>query len=200
MIPLKYRERLPSYWYENTVAEYHYEGAGSEMDRGKQAIIDLGNQFLLPYATYSLDVWDWIFFGQVQRGTNQKRRDDIKKKYLSKARFTLTTLRTIGAMAGALRRVSEDFPNKRIYFDFEAIAPLDLESLYADFERIRPVHVNSSPGVTLASRVRLTMASCLTTGEQITVYPWSETKLQGQGTVKFGIGYQTTETVSVYPA
>ncbi|EMT54226.1 hypothetical protein I532_01430 [Brevibacillus borstelensis AK1] len=200
MIPLKYRERLPSYWYENTVAEYHFEGAGSEMDSGKQAIIDLGNQFLLPYATYSLDVWDWIFFGQVQRGTNQKRRDDLKKKYLSKARFTLTTLRTIGAMAGALRRVSEDFPNKRIYFDFEAIAPLDLESLYADFERIRPVHVNSSPGVTLASRVRLTMASCLTTGEQITVYPWSETKLQGQGTVKFGIGYLTTETVSVYPA
>lgn len=63
MIPLKYREILPPYWYENHVAMFHFEGAGNETDYQKAVIQELGKQFALPYATYSLDVWEWIFFG-----------------------------------------------------------------------------------------------------------------------------------------
>jgi hypothetical protein len=63
MIPERYRKMLPPYWYENHVAMYHFEGGGAELGRQKEKIKELGNQFLLPYATYSLDVWEWIYFG-----------------------------------------------------------------------------------------------------------------------------------------
>ncbi len=63
MIPLKYQRKLPLYWYENQVAEMHFEGAGSETDHQTDKIRQMGRQYLLPFATYSLDVWEWIYFG-----------------------------------------------------------------------------------------------------------------------------------------
>ncbi|MED4581887.1 hypothetical protein P9578_03740 [Brevibacillus choshinensis] len=68
MIPERYRRMLPPQWYENNVAELHFEGTGGEVDQQTLKIKDLGNQFLLPYATFSLDVWEWIYFGGESSG------------------------------------------------------------------------------------------------------------------------------------
>jgi hypothetical protein len=146
MIPERYREQLPPYWYENEVAEYHFTAMGEETDCQMEKIRELGRQFLLPYATYGLDVWDWIFFGDTQIGTIEQRRADIRKKNFAKARFTLETLRAIGQMGGKLEKITENFANKEIWFEFSD-APVNLAQLSQDFERIRPVHVKRCQAV-----------------------------------------------------
>lgn len=147
MIPAHYREKLPPYWYENEVAEYHFEGAGGESAFQSEKIAELGKQFLLPYATYSLDVWDWLFFGETKLGTKEERREAIRRKNLAKSRFTLQTLYSIGRAAGNLLEISEDFARKEITFQFSDSQPVKLLTLTRDFERIRPVHVIGSQSV-----------------------------------------------------
>ncbi|MED0735680.1 hypothetical protein [Aneurinibacillus thermoaerophilus] len=63
MIPLRYREILPSYWYENEAAIYHFEAAKTALDTEEQQTDEWSKQFLLPSATYGLDIWEWIYFG-----------------------------------------------------------------------------------------------------------------------------------------
>ncbi|MGO0061839.1 hypothetical protein ACTID9_17730 [Brevibacillus fluminis] len=143
MILERYRQMLPPYWYENDVAEYHFEGAGGESEYQSAAIQELGSQFLVPYATYGLDVWDWIYFGDTQLGSDEQRRAAIRKKSLAKSRFTLATLQTLGNMAGTLKLVEEDYLKKEIVFHFELNEiVMNLGRLAEDFEAIRPVHVN----------------------------------------------------------
>lgn len=141
MISERYRQALPPYWYENAVAEYHFEGAGGESDYQAETIQELGKQFLVPYATYGLDVWDWIYFGDTQLGSYEQRRTAIRKKNLAKARFTIATLKTMGNAVGKLLRINEDFQNKEILFEFAASSPVKITAFLEDFERIRPVHV-----------------------------------------------------------
>lgn len=189
MIPFKYRSKLPPYWYENTVAELHFEGAGGEADYQEEKMKEIGNQFLLPYATYALDVWEWIYFGgdgatdvggiidqslyfdgqanfdgrylfsglpavinenptpdaepqPDQPKTMEERRAAIRLKYAGKSRFTLRTLRLIGAEAGNLERVVEDFQNKQIHFRFKGTEPVNTDKLIRSVQRLRPVHVS----------------------------------------------------------
>lgn len=188
MIPLKYRRKLPPQWYENQVAELHFEGAGSAIDYQEEKIREQGQQYLLPYATYSLDIWEWIFFGGpgidfggvIDRSlyfdgqanfdgsylfsglsvlndhqsapepdpegpkTIEERRAAIRIKYAGKSRFTLRTLKLIGAEAGRLERVVEDFQNKQIHFRFRPGEPVNTVRLIRDVQRLRPVHVNKN--------------------------------------------------------
>jgi hypothetical protein len=150
MIPLKYRQLLPPYWYENTAAFYHFSAAGEESDWQHESIKELGKQFRLAEATYGLDVWDWIYFGDKQLGTYERRREEIRKKNLAKANFTLEVLEAIGRTAGVLKRVSEHFGSKEIWFEFDAGYPVNAIQLSKDFERIRPVHVKR--GLTVADQ------------------------------------------------
>lgn len=144
MIPLRYREQLPPYWYENQVAETHFVAAGGEFDYQKEKSKDIANQFLLPYATWGLDIWDWIYFGDNQLGSYAERRENIRKKNLAKAKFTISTLTALGNTVGKLRGIREDFANKEIVFEFDALQPVNAVQLSKDFAKIRPVHVKRS--------------------------------------------------------
>lgn len=144
MIPLKYRELLPPYWYENEVAETHFLAAGQENTFQKEKIQDVGRQFLLPQATYSLDIWDWIYFGETQVGSFEERRLNIIRKRLSSLPFTLETLRSIGKEAGDLTGIEEDFLRKEITFHFKNTRTVHVTQLLEDIEAIRPVHVKKA--------------------------------------------------------
>ncbi|MED1915659.1 DUF2313 domain-containing protein [Bacillus thuringiensis] len=141
MIPLQYRQKLPPYWYENHVAEIHFEASGEEMDYQKEKSEDLTKQFLLPYATWGLDVWDWMYFGDKQSGSYEERRANIRSKVLAKSRFTLRTLEKLGQNAGKLENVTEDFAKKAIRYRFNASQPIQLGHLTQAFQKIRPIHV-----------------------------------------------------------
>ncbi|QDS35824.1 putative phage tail protein [Brevibacillus brevis] len=141
MIPLRYKRKLPPYWYENYVAEIHFEASGEEMDYQKEKREDIAKQFLLPYATWGLDIWDWMYFGEKQSGNYEKRRANIRSKVLAKARFTLDTLQKLGQSAGNLESVTEDFVNKAIRYRFNTSQPIQLNQLTQDFQKIRPIHV-----------------------------------------------------------
>jgi len=43
MIPLRYREKLPPYWYENEVAETHFVATGGEVDYQREKSKDIAN-------------------------------------------------------------------------------------------------------------------------------------------------------------
>jgi len=141
MIPLKYRQALPPYWYEIDMADRHFSVMEEEMGGREKTIDDLGSQFMLQRATWALSLWEWIYFQAMQSGTDVQRREAILKKKLANKPFKLPVLRALGSQYGKLLRVSEDFIAKEILFSFSAEKPIDLKRLYEDFEYIRPVHI-----------------------------------------------------------
>ena len=144
MIPLRYREMLPPHMYEIDMAERHFGVMELVVDEREKSIDDLGNQFVLQRATWSLPIWEWIYFRQEQIGTLEQRRDAIRRKRWAKRPFTLSTLRLIGRKYGNLLDVQENFLKKTILFVYAVDAPLDVKSLMEDFEYIRPVHINKA--------------------------------------------------------
>ncbi|QRG65238.1 hypothetical protein [Brevibacillus choshinensis] len=142
MILEKYRSMLPPYWYENQVADYHFEAAESEMVEQIAKIEQLRNQFFPMTATYSLDVWDWIYFGTKQFTPDVQRRQAIKEKYWSRVSFTPAVLRNLGLDASTLKVVTmeEVFATKRIRYTFKQKDMVDVSKLVKSFEKIRPVH------------------------------------------------------------
>lgn len=118
MIPQRYCEMLPPYWYENHVADTHFQATGGEIDYQKEKSKDVQNQFLLPYATWGLDIWDWMFFGYKQQGTDEGRRLAIRRKNLAKSKFTIPNLMLMGKLAGDIVQIHEDFINKMMTFEF----------------------------------------------------------------------------------
>ncbi|MET3288375.1 UNVERIFIED_CONTAM: hypothetical protein ABID98_000945 [Brevibacillus sp. OAP136] len=190
MIPLRYRERMPPYWYENRVAAYFFEAAGGESQGQKEKILELGKQWLLPYATYSFGVWDWLFFGDNQVGTIEQRRLNIKKKLLAKAQFTKTTLMMMAQEAGKLLGIEEDYRNKEILFTFTTSEPIQLSSFLESFEKIRPVHVKragtvagtSVEPIQVQTTFRTSQVDYLSCG---TFFCGNDYPEQGEGSTKF---------------
>ncbi|KAF6561994.1 DUF2313 domain-containing protein [Paenibacillus sp. EKM202P] len=164
MIPLRYREMLPPHMYEIDMAERHFGVMELVVDEREKSIDDLGNQFILQRATWSLPIWEWIYFRQEQIWTLEQRRDAIRRKRWAKRPFTLPTLRLIGNKYGKLLDIQEDFLTKQIRFVYSVDSALDIKSLMEDFEYIRPVHINKAlPSFNIAfhhtfqihSRIRL---------------------------------------------
>jgi hypothetical protein len=144
MIPLRYRQMLPPHMYEIDMAERHFGVMELVVDDREKSIDDLGNQFILQRATWSLPIWEWIYFHQEQTGPLEQRRDAIRRKRWAKRPFTLPTLRLIGRKYGKLLDVQEDFLKKTILFVYAVDTPLNIKSLMEDFEYIRPVHINKA--------------------------------------------------------
>jgi hypothetical protein len=142
MILEKYRKMLPPYWYENKIAEYHFEAADLETAEQLRKINELRDQFFPMTATYSLDVWDWIYFGRKQFTPDDQRRQAIKEKYWSRVSFTPEVLRNLGLDASTLKIVTmeEVFATKRIRYTFKQEDTVDLNNLVNSFEKIRPIH------------------------------------------------------------
>lgn len=144
MIPERYRRMLPPQWYENDVAEYHFGGSEAVIDAFNLQREDILQQFSPWSATWGLDIWDRIYFGNKQLQSIEERRKNIKRKHWARLPFTLPVLKAMGQAAGKLEKVTEDFLNKEIVFEFSVEKPVNVVGLSKDFEGIRPVHVNSS--------------------------------------------------------
>lgn len=147
MIPLRYREVLPPYWYEIDMAERHFSVMEEAMNGREKITNELRDQFILQRATYALEVWEWIYFRKVQTGSFEERREAIRKKRWAKQPFKLPVLRLMGSQSGKLLDVTEDFLKKEVLFEYAADEAINLIHLYRDFEYIRPVHVNRAVAV-----------------------------------------------------
>ncbi|MEC0125356.1 putative phage tail protein [Paenibacillus pabuli] len=157
MIPVRYREVLPPYWYENEVAGWHFGVMEEEIDLREKKMDELVDQFLLQRATWGLGLWEWIYFRTEQVGSLANRREAIRRKRLAKKPFKLPILRQIGSQYGKLLKVTEEFLAKEIHFEYDAGAPINLAGLFADFEYIRPVHINRGVPVVQAPKSTITM-------------------------------------------
>jgi len=144
MIPERYRQMLPPYWYENTVAEYHFAGAGDEVDSFSRQREDVLKQFNSWSATWGLDIWDWIYFGRTQALPLEERRKNIQRQHWAKLGFTPNVLRAIGLSASTLKNVKmvEDFLGKVIHYVYPIEDQFDTKHAVQSVERIRPVHCN----------------------------------------------------------
>lgn len=144
MIPERYRTMLPPYWYENTVAQYHFEGAGTEVDVFDQQRENVLQQFAPWSATWGLDVWDWIYFGWKQSLPLEERRKNIQRQHWAKLGFTPSVLRAIGLNASTLKKVQmvEDFDKKLIHYVYPVEDQFDTNHAVQSVETIRPVHCN----------------------------------------------------------
>jgi hypothetical protein len=144
MIPERYRQKLPPYWYENKVAEYHFEGAAAAIDTFAAQREDVEAQFSPLAATWGLDVWDWIYFGQKQSLPIEERRKNIQRKHWARLGFTPSVLRAIGLSASTLKNVQmvEDFYGKVIHYVYPIEDLFDTRHAVQSVEKIRPVHCN----------------------------------------------------------
>ncbi|ASA21949.1 DUF2313 domain-containing protein [Paenibacillus donghaensis] len=141
MIPLRYREMLPPYWYEIDMADRHFSVMKQEMDSRLQTIDDLSNQFILQRSTWALWIWEWVYFRKTQEGSDDERREAIRRKRWGDRPFKLPLLRDLGNQHGKLLNVSEDFLAKEIHYEFSLTQPFNMAGLQADFEYVRPVHI-----------------------------------------------------------
>ena len=144
MIPERYRQMLPPQWYENKVAEYHFEGAATAVDAFAAEREDVLRQFHPWTATWGLDVWDWIYFGQKQLLGVEERRKNIRQKHWAYLGFTPSVLRAIGYSSSAFKRVRmiEDFEKKVIRYVYPVEDRFDTKNAVQAVEKIRPVHCN----------------------------------------------------------
>ncbi|WP_289137889.1 putative phage tail protein [uncultured Brevibacillus sp.] len=142
MIPERYKRMLPPQWYENKLAEYHFEGATAAVDVQEVKRLDIERQFFPLSATWGLDIWEWIYFGKKQLLSIEERRKNIQSQHWAKLPFTMPVLKSLGMTVGQLLSVSEDFASKEIVFSFHQDKPVDSLALHHIFERMRPVHVN----------------------------------------------------------
>lgn len=122
MIPLRYREMLPPYWYEIDMADRHFSVFEKEMDDRLKTIDDLGNQFILRRSTWALWIWDWVYFRKTQSGSDDERREAIRRKRWGHRAFRLPVLRDIGNQHGKLLSVSEDFWPRRYNLNFRFLS------------------------------------------------------------------------------
>ncbi|UOK65373.1 hypothetical protein MT997_14110 [Paenibacillus sp. OVF10] len=157
MIPVRYREVLAPYWYENEVAGWHFGVMEEEIDLRAEKMSELVNQFLLQRSTWGLDLWEWIYFRTEQVGPLANRREAIRRKRLAKKPFKLPILRQLGAQYGKLLQVKEEFLAKEIHFEYEGSSPINMAGLFTDFEYIRPVHINRAVPVAKTTTPAITM-------------------------------------------
>ncbi|WP_103110781.1 DUF2313 domain-containing protein [Brevibacillus reuszeri] len=144
MIPERYRRMLSPQWYENEVAEYHFEGTGSTVDAFNVQREDLLRQFSPWSATWALDVWDWIYFGKKQLLSTEERRKNIQQKHWAYLGFTPSVLRAIGYNSSLFKQVQmvEDFDKKVIRYVYPIEDRFDTKNAVQAVEKIRPVHCN----------------------------------------------------------
>ncbi|MED1954898.1 hypothetical protein [Brevibacillus centrosporus] len=144
MIPERYRKMLPPQWYENKVAEYHFEGTSTAIDSHAVKRQDMELQFLPLSATWGLDVWDWIYFGKKQLLSIEERRKNIQQKHWAYLGFTPSVLRAIGLSSSSFKnvRMAEDFTQKVIRYVYQIEDSFDTKNAVQAVERIRPVHCN----------------------------------------------------------
>ncbi|AWP25402.1 putative phage tail protein [Paenibacillus sp. Cedars] len=159
MIPVRYREVLPPFWYENEMAGWHFSVMEEEIDSREKKMDDLVNQFLLERATWGLGLWEWIYFRAEQLGAIEQRREAIRRKRLAKNPFKLPILRQLGAQYGKLLQVKEEFLAKEIHFVYDSSSPISFEGLFGDFEYIRPVHINRAVPVAKAPTSTITLTA-----------------------------------------
>lgn len=146
MIPVRFREALPPYWYENEVAGWHFGVMEEEINLREQKMNDLVDQFILKRATWGIGIKEWVYFRAEQLGTFEQRREAIRRKRLAKKPFKLPILHSLASPHGDLIQVKEDFIGKTITFQYTLDTNVNYEviykALFTDFEYIRPVHVN----------------------------------------------------------
>ncbi|MEY8748635.1 hypothetical protein AB9M62_57280 [Bacillales bacterium AN1005] len=159
MIPVRYREVLPPYWYENEVAVWHFSAMEEEINLREQKMNDLVNQFLLQRATWGLGIKEWIYFREERTGSLANRREAIRRKRLAKKPFKLPILRQIGSQYGKLLQVREEFLAKEIHFEYDSSSPINMAGLFGDFEYIRPVHINRAVPVVQAPKSTITLGA-----------------------------------------
>lgn len=144
MIPERYRRMLPPQWYENEVAEYHFEGAGAAVDGFDAQREDLLQQFSPWSATWGLDVWDWVYFGKKQPFSVEERRKNIQQQHWSYLGFTPSVLRAIGLSSSVFKQVQmvEDYAKKVIRYVYPIEDQFDTKNAVHAVERIRSIHCN----------------------------------------------------------
>lgn len=144
MILEKYRKMLPPYWYENRVAEYHFEGAATPVDHYSEKRDELNQQLFPLSATWGLDYWDWIYFGKKQSSNLTQRRKNIQQQHWAYLGFAPEVLRAIGIASSEGKKVEmiEDFPNKLIRYVYPIEDQFDIRHAMSSVEKIRPVHCN----------------------------------------------------------
>lgn len=144
MILEKYRRELPPYWYENRVAEYHFEGATTPVEHYAEKRDDLRKQLFPLSATWGLDYWDWIYFGKKQSSGLEQRRKNIQQQHWAYLGFAPEVLRAIGFASSESKRVEmiEDCSHKLIRYVYPMEDRYDTQHTVTAVENIRPVHCN----------------------------------------------------------
>lgn len=142
IVPLKYRERIPQFYYEDKLFAALFDAVDPEITLHEERGKDIALQFHLQKVTWGLPVWEKIHNIKPATSDPVERRRAIEEKENAKLPFKPEVLRSVANSASKLKtaEIEEDFARQIIRFIFQLEDTVDIVWLRKMYEKMRSIH------------------------------------------------------------
>ncbi|WP_142976010.1 YmfQ family protein [Clostridium botulinum] len=197
-------KQITPMYQDSKIEKAIYQAIGNEFDNAEYLINELLLQLFPQTATWGLVLWEQ----RVGLNTNlsetleQRRRKVITKL---QTRYPITPLamaNILKSYTGADINIVENVSpyTFKIKLTGKEGFPSSLNNLYKKGKKIKPSHLSVEYDLISITQSKIFLGTCMTLGEEITVYPWSPQNIQSIGSVNLALGNNTgTEEITVYP-
>ena len=192
------RAVTPIYTDEYQLAVFNANGLIMEEVQG--IANKLSMEVLINNATWSLPYWESLF--RIKPRDNQTIRQRRRAVVLRMNEYFPVTRRRMESIVDTFTENGGTVINdKRGDYIFDVIlknsGAIDFLAMIAAIEEAKPAHLDYE--ITQENHSSMFFASAFLSGEEITVYPWSQKNLETKGTYTLGSASQSIETITIYP-
>ena len=190
---------LPIYHHDAYMLHI-FAANGKELDDLWKTVKSVREQVYPQFASWSLSYWEqWLGLSNGKGLSIEERRKRIivfLNTYfpVNKERVEMVA----SAAAGVKVTIEENIDDYVFRINLNKAAEnVDFPKLIHEVNKIKPAHLGYRITQHLSGKMHL--ASAMLFGEEVTVYPWRNTKLETKGYARFGTASRSLETISIYP-
>jgi hypothetical protein len=159
------------------------------------------NSFLISLELDGIERWEKIYDLE-PLGSFEMRRNAIIAYSQGRGKLSSTKIKNMAYSYGA-ERVTVRFNKDKSTLEVETFFPngvyLELNMFLEILEELKPARLMINYKAVSERRDTIHIASCLVSGEEITVYPWSVDEIISKGEINIGLIVQDTELMTLYP-
>lgn len=197
------KDYLPLFISENNEFSAIYDILQSEIDELKIESDDLRKQFFIPTATWGISIWENLT-GVITDTTKsiEERRANVLAKLRGLGTSTVEVIKQIAQSFVKEAEVIEH--NSEYCFEIDLFShngfPYELNGLYTSIEEIKPAHLGVKYKLISITNSSIYFAIMSVSGEDTTIYPWTNTLLESKGKIDITTVQPTgLEDTTVYP-
>lgn len=193
-------DSMPTYYQESPETNAIMLGNAQEIERKKVEAEDLLDQLFVQTATWGLDYWDRVLaLTPVPRMSIDRRRTRILAKLNGMAPATAAYLESVvnAHLRNKTAKLVEVNDKYRFEINIQADNPVAFLDIANDLDELKPAHLDYAFRQITSSGVFYT--AMLSTGEEVSVYPWSPSSIETSSRTSLGSYLYDYETTSVYP-